>query len=181
MNSEKSIKHRLTGYFFVILFSQCLVIGSASAATKKLNNLNDQGYNIEAMVSPSEQIVVGKVSSLSSRWVGKVIVTTANIEPLETIKGKATRGQLKVSYIGGTVGVIRQTLSHQATLEEGETAILFLSDAPKKSALSGSKVFSHAAGKIQLLKKNEDISRLQSNGRLSKLLGNFRQQAKINR
>ncbi|TQV87937.1 hypothetical protein [Aliikangiella coralliicola] len=181
MSSEQNIKRRLAGYFCAILFSQCLLISNPMAATKKLNNLNNQGYNIEAMVSPSQQIVVGKVSSLSSRWVGNIIVTTANIEPLETIKGKATRGQLKVSYVGGTVGVIRQTLSHQTTLEEGETAILFLSDAPKKSALSGSKVFSHASGKIQLLKKGESISRLQSNGRLSKLLGNFRQQAKINR
>jgi len=149
-----------------LLLSQSLVTGTALAVSKLDNNRDKNGYNLASMVTPSKNIILAKVKSLSSKWVGKVIITTADVEPIETIKGKIQSKSLKVSYVGGTVGNIRQTLSHSTLLEEGETAILFLTDAHKKSALAGTQVFSHSQGKIHLLNKNENINRLKSNQRI---------------
>ncbi len=167
-------RRKMSLTFSAVLASQLFFTGLLNAAVKTLDVEKGDKYNIAVMANPSEQIVVGKVAKLSSRWVGKVIVTTADIEPIEMLKGSQTKKNLKVSFIGGTVGNIRQTLSHQTTLQEGETAILFLSTAAAKTALAGSKVFSHAQGKIPLLNKDENLTRLKTNSRLSSLINNVR-------
>lgn len=159
-------RKRLGFLFGVILIAQCLFSGAATAVSKLDENPGKQGYNFSAMVKPSQNVLIGKVKSLSSKWVGKVIVTTADVEPIEVLKGKALSKSIKVSYVGGTVGNIKQTLSHPIELVDGETAILFLTDANKNSAFKGAKVFSHYQGKIPLLDKKEKIERLKSNKRI---------------
>jgi len=171
-------RRRMSFLFGVILISQCLLSGAATAVSKLDKTSDKHGYNFSAMATPSQNIVIGKVKSLSSKWVGKVIVTTADVEPIEILKGKAQSKSLKVSYVGGTVGNIRQTLSHPIELVDGETAILFLTDADKSSAFAGSKVFSHYQGKIHLLSKNENVDRLKSNKRILGLVKQLQTVAK---
>src|SRR5829696_1802646 len=76
---------------------------------------------IETLAGQSELVLVGKVLRNSSRWVGKKIVTTSEVQPLEIFKGTAP-DTVKVWFLGGTVGVINQDATHEATLTAGEVA-----------------------------------------------------------
>lgn len=163
----------------LMIASLCLLSASAFAVSKLEKNLDRNGYNVSSMVTPSSDIVIAKVKSLSSKWVGKVIITTADVEPIEMLKGKSQVKSLKVSYIGGTVGNIRQTLSHPIELVDGETAVLFLTDAHKSSGVAGTKVFSHSQGKIHLLDKDENINLLKSNKRISGLVNKIQAEANM--
>lgn len=176
MSLKYSINHKLIFCLSLVLSLSGIFTGYASAAIKKSTETKNLDHQFSLMSTSSENIVLGKVISLSSSWKGNLIVTTAVIEPLETLKGAQTNKPLNVSYIGGTVGVINQRLSEQVTLNIDDVAILFLKDAPTKSVLSGSKVFSYSNGKIPLLTSGEDISKLKNNNRLSSLINNVRQQ-----
>lgn len=176
MISVKQIADGIKLVFFVSILSQFGLSGSVGAATQKLVNSKGSGPNFVKMSTSSEQVVLAQVKSTSARWVGKVIVTTAELEPLEMIKGVNKSGALVVSFIGGRVGNIQQTLSHPLSLNEGETAVLFLKDADRKGPLAGTKLFSHFDGKVPLLKRGESVSRLETNDRLSSLINNLRTQ-----
>jgi hypothetical protein len=79
-------------------------------------------------------------------------VTTSEVVPYDIIKGEYSGDVIKVSFIGGTVGVINQHATHEATLEEGELAILFLNDVGKGTPLDPStKRIGSEYGKVQLL------------------------------
>lgn len=175
---NKSRNKRVTDIVFLSLFFAFFAIGSAMASTQKLTQKltqkQNKSHSLAGMSSTSEQVVVGRVKSLSARWVGKVIVTTAEIEPVEFIKGKPSKALFNLSYVGGRVGVIEQQLSYPTQLEEGETAVFFVQNAPSKTALAGSKMLSHIEGKIPLLLKGETLSRLNENARISKLLNEIR-------
>ena len=127
---------------------------------------------VESLGSESDLVVVGRVVSSSSRWVGKKIITTSEVQSLESLKGKAPGPTLQVATLGGTVGVIRQTATHFPTLEEGEVAILFLGQvAPEGASAPGSYRILHQAGKVRLLNPGEPDSRLENNRRLQDFLG----------
>jgi len=178
MDLYTSLRKKIGFLISVLVLSQCLTPSSVLAVSKLDKDYNKSGYNLRSMVTPSQNVVIGKVKSLSAKWVGKIIVTTADVEPIEVIKGKAQRKPLKVSYVGGTVGNIKQTLSHPIDLVDGETAILFLTDADKDSAFAGTKVFSHYQGKIHLLSKDEKIDRLKSNKRILGLVNQVHAEAR---
>ena len=127
--------------------------------------------SIEELGRASELVIVGKVLRNKAAWVGKKIVTTSEVMPLKVIKGRNIKRPVEVSFLGGTVGVINQHVTHEATLREGEVAILFLAKRDKKGAerVRGLSIV-HERGKIELLRPGQDQSRLQNNKRLRRYL-----------
>ncbi|TQV72264.1 hypothetical protein FLL45_18775 [Aliikangiella marina] len=161
-------------YILLLVFFSLFIVGPAIGSTQKFEQKHSQLQKFSAMGSSSQQVVVGKVKSLSSRWIGNVIVTTAEIEPVEYLKGRASKSLFNLSYVGGRIGVIEQQLSYPMHLEQGETAVFFIQDAPQKTALAGNKMFSNFEGKIPLLNKDQSLTLLDENSRIVKLLEELR-------
>lgn len=161
-------------YFCIAFLFLLFTAMGVNASTQRATQDKTLAQKVTSMGTTSEQVVVGRVKALSARWVGKVIVTTAEIEPIEFIKGKQSKGVFNLSYVGGRVGVIEQQLSYPMQLEEGETAVFFLQESPKNSALAGTKMLSNFEGKIPLLTKGENLSRLNDSTRIKKLLNDIR-------
>jgi hypothetical protein len=90
---------------------------------------------VDRFAPKSELVVVAKVHENRSEWRGKVIVTTSKVEILESLQGNLQDEGLEVAFLGGTVGVIHQDVTHEATLVEGEIALLFL--AKPRAELAG--------------------------------------------
>ena len=117
-----------------------------------------------ALARVSEVVVVGRVESVQSRWVGKKIYSMAAVSPLEQLKGR-TPTVLKVVFAGGTVGNITQTVSHEPELIAGEIALLYLRSTSQKSLESGLRIVSEA-GVVRLVAPHQKTSRLQNNKRI---------------
>ena len=128
--------------------------------------------NLEELARLSDVVVVGRVVRNSSRWVGKVIVTTSEVRTLETFKGQPP-SLLEVSFLGGTVGVIHQDATHEPTLTEGEVAVLFLAAPPPspqgRPQIEGLRIVAED-GKLPLLAPGEPESRLKNDRRLQRFL-----------
>jgi len=123
--------------------------------------------SIEGLTLNSELVIVGKVLQNRSRWEKGHIVTTSNVQPLQTLKGKTGGIPLQVSFLGGTVDNINEHIEHYPVLQEGEIAVLFLSQhAPKtKKAVPDFRIVSDY-GSITLVQPWERESRLIHNRRL---------------
>jgi len=127
---------------------------------------------IETLAGQSELVLVGKVLRNSSRWVGKKIVTTSEVQTLETFKGTAP-GIVKVWFLGGTVGVINQDVTHEATLTTGEVAVLFLAQ-PKGAQIDGLRMVDQDA-KVELLTPDQPGSRLLNDVRLKRYIADIKE------
>lgn len=126
---------------------------------------------IEEMAAQSDLVVLGHVVRNTARWVGKVIVTTSQVVPVEVIKGKLSGEPIEVSFIGGTVGVINQHATHQATLEQGELAVIFLNDVGKGTPFEPStKRIGSERGKVTLLPPGYSELRLKHDLRLREVI-----------
>jgi hypothetical protein len=127
---------------------------------------------VETLAGQSELVLVGKVLRNSSRWVGKTIVTTSEVQPLETYKGAPPAGTVKVWFLGGTVGAINQDVTHEATLTAGETAVLFLGTA-KGARVEGLRMVDQDA-KIPVLAPDQPDTRLANDRRLRRFLADIK-------
>ncbi|GAA6137911.1 hypothetical protein NBRC116583_16580 [Arenicella sp. 4NH20-0111] len=129
---------------------------------------------IQQSAAKSDAVVMGRVLSKKSTWIGKVIVTTATIDVLETMKGKTNR-QVQVSYPGGVIGPIAQYVTHTPALNVDEVAVLFISE-PQSEALKkmDSFEFSTEKSKVAILAPEQDESRLEENVRLTRHLNRIR-------
>ena len=128
--------------------------------------------DVEELTRLSDVVVVGRVVRNTSRWVGKLIVTTSEVETLEAFKGQPP-SRLAVSFLGGTVGVIHQDATHEPTLTEGEVAVLFLASPPPSPAgrpqVEGLRIVAED-GKLPLLAPREPASRFRNDRRLQRFL-----------
>jgi hypothetical protein len=119
------------------------------------------------MSARSELVVLGRVVRNTAHWAGKIIVTTSEVVPYDVIKGTFAGDVIEVSYLGGTVGVINQKVTHEATLAEGELAVLFLAGAEKGGPFApGTKRIVEEQGKIQLLPPGFSETRFKYDRRL---------------
>ena len=150
-----------------------LVLGSFAVLAQDDKERPDESSSppIEQMSEASELVVIGRVLRNESRWVGKLIVTTSEVQPLQTLKGDHPGETLKVSFYGGTVGVINQHVTHEAILQEDEVAVLFLAQPDERAAerAPGLRIV-HERGALRLLDPGADESRLKDNRRLQRYL-----------
>lgn len=129
---------------------------------------------IQQAASQSDAVLLAKVISKESKWVGKIIITTATMDVVETMKGKSER-RIRVSYPGGVVGPIAQYVTHTPALQIGETAVVFI-DEPKSDALRDLDSFEFSAekAKIAILAPEQNEARLDENVRLKRNLNRIR-------
>lgn len=124
---------------------------------------------IAALADGAELVVVGNVTRSTSRWVGKKIFTTYEIEPLRVIKGSVPTGRLEVLLLGGRVGVIAQEATHQARLHQDEISLLFLTSPAPGDTQGGMRLLSER-GSVPLVLPGEPRSRLDNNRRITRFL-----------
>jgi hypothetical protein len=149
-----------------LLFSALTCPAAAAQHDEARPQLSDLARN-------ASHVVIGKVAKTEARWVKRKIVTSATIEVVESLKGTVARDKrLTVTVLGGRVGVLEQDVSHEATLETGEIALLFLSD---RAGTGNELRIVGPGGKQTLLGRGMAQSRLQSNRRLAAYLKHVRE------
>ena len=121
--------------------------------------------SVEASAAAAKWVITGKVGKRESKWVNGKIVTTADIRPISVLKGTDVPSPISVSFLGGSVGPIRQDYSHEIVAVNGETAVFFLINAPTESGATFSGL-TRIARKIPLLAPGQADSRLENNRRL---------------
>ncbi|HWM25234.1 MAG TPA: hypothetical protein VNP98_10445 [Chthoniobacterales bacterium] len=122
--------------------------------------------SLQRLAKASSRVIVGKVLSQESKWVGKKIVTVAKVDPLEVFKGEATPGRpLEVGYLGGTVGTTAMDYGHEPTLQTGEIVLLFLQEHDPKAIVPGLRI-AQEDGRVRLIAPKEKETRLKNNRRL---------------
>ncbi len=93
-----------------------------------------RALGLTELARQSEQVVVGTALEASSRWehIGRQrrIVTYTRVRVDESIAGSATDSEILVRTLGGKVGKIGQVVHGEALLRIGESAVLFVGDAP---------------------------------------------------
>jgi hypothetical protein len=122
--------------------------------------------SLQELAKSSTQVVVAKVLSQESKWVGKKIVTVAKVSPLEILKGNARAGQpIEVGYLGGAVGTTVMDFGHEPTLQPGEIVLLFLREHDPKAIVPGLHI-TQENGRVRLIAPGEKETRLKNNRRL---------------
>ncbi len=129
--------------FFSVLAALAAVCGSPAAFAQRAPELP-----VEQMSQRSETVVVGRVVSNRSRWVGKIIVTVSEVQVLDILKGEPAGDSFTLAWLGGRVGNFAQSVTHMEQLEEGELAVLFMSRMPPGAIVDAQARF--AGGKITL-------------------------------
>ena len=106
-------------------------------------------------------------------------MTVSDVEPVRTIKGVPPATTIKVVTYGGTVGVITQEFTHSVSLQEGETAMLFLHRTdPDSKLFNGHLMPFDEFGKIGLLRPEQRFSRLKNNRRLNRFIDDIETRVK---
>ena len=147
-----------------------LLLGGSIVSAQRLDR-----PSIEEMARVSDLVVVVKVLKNKAQWVDRKIVTTSKVQKIETYKGETRKRIIDVSFLGGTLGVINQHVTHEATLQEGEIVVLFLAEPTGKTNIymGGMRIVSEW-GKITLLQPGESDSRFDNNRRLKQFLEEIR-------
>lgn len=95
---------------------------------------------LDELVERSPRVVVGQAVERQSQWeeLGgtKRIVTYTRVIVEETVYG-AHEDELWVRTLGGVVDKVGQAVAGEAQLKLGETAVLFLADAPGALVVAG--------------------------------------------
>ncbi len=89
---------------------------------------------LEKMVNESDMVIEGTCVEKSSRWVGSMIMTVADIEVHSVLSGSQSRKEkedekLQLTYVGGSVEEplpLGQKIEGGVNLEKGDRAYLFL-------------------------------------------------------
>jgi len=84
--------------------------------------------SVEDLARGSDAVVRGRVTSVTSRWVGGRIFTFAEVERASVWRGSAP-DRVTVVTPGGVVGGIGQRVDGAAVFAEGEDAVVFLTRA----------------------------------------------------
>lgn len=131
---------------------------------------------VAALAAKSDLVIVAEVGRAASQWYRKSIVTIATVTPLSVLKGDPPGKEFPVLFFGGTVGNINQDFTHEATLREGEVAVLFLNNRRTEAAraLQAFEI-NGEDGKIPLLAPGQSKTRLENNKRLVRFLNELRE------
>lgn len=92
---------------------------------------NTLPLSLEEMVAVSDIVVTARVSGLRGGMVGRHTTTTATIEILDTMKGKA-KGTMELTYLGGKHEIIHVNVPQIPQLAPGQEVVLFLSQPAKR-------------------------------------------------
>lgn len=97
----------------------------------------------------SDAIVTGKVVNQKSYWNKDKsrILTRAEIQISESLKGADGVNQISVNYLGGEVDGVGELYTHSVTLENNEEVLLFIKKDKDDTAY---KIFEGESGKISL-------------------------------
>ena len=108
-------------FSFLFVFLCCL------SATGKVDALTFESRDFEALVSESDQIVIGAAISANARRTGKrEIVTDYRFSDLEIIKGTASTDAITLTMLGGTVGSESLTIAGAPTFQRGNRYLIFI-------------------------------------------------------
>src|SRR5688572_18397948 len=104
----------------------CLVLAAASSALATTAiQLSDA-----ALTQQSELIVVGRVENVRSAWIDRILVTLAEVQVEETLKGAVPSGKITVTLPGGMDlnrdVPIAMSYAGAPQLAPGERVFLFL-------------------------------------------------------
>ena len=174
-----------TGVFFLALFICLFVSGCATGSAKAPQQTTvvklpkDGPPTVAEMAALSDLVLIGRVTKSDARWYGKKIMTVSDVEPVRTLKGASPATTIKVVTYGGTVGVITQEFTHSVSLQEGETAMLFLHRTdPDSKLFNGHFMPFDEFGKIGLLRPEQRFSRLKNNRRLNRFIDDIETRVK---
>ncbi len=107
---------------FNVLAAMVLFSASARATTTQYRTL-------DALAREADVVVLGRVLSVTSRWVGegsqKSIATEVKLGVDEAMKGKAQK-EIKFGIPGGVVGEIGQVVHGVPSFQVGESVVVFL-------------------------------------------------------
>ncbi len=86
-------------------------------------------FDLDAMTTTSDAIVIGQVREVASRWEGHRIVTGVEIAVALPVMGSAARGErVRLDVLGGRVGDLAQVVSGTARFAVGEQVVVFLEE-----------------------------------------------------
>ena len=124
----------------------------------------------EALADSSELIVIGRATSLASRWIDRTLVTAVTIQVAETIKGVAP-GSVEVLLPGG-IDLARpvpvsMTYAGAPAMRQGEDVFLFLVYADD---VNGYVVNGFAQGKFSIMTDAGGVRRVNRDLRGSQLV-----------
>lgn len=127
---------------------------------------------LEEMVAVSDLIVTVRVEETKPWLDGKVLVTYARTNVLDTIKGKTDSATLDMTYLGGSAGPITMSVPQVPQLITGEEVVLFLSrpvdqlTAAEKSGLKSNsdlvnsyQIVGGMLGRFQLVDENGKLNK----------------------
>jgi hypothetical protein len=129
-------------------FAIALAIGARSAHASLVEALD-----LAALVAESEQVVVGRVVSETSRYDerGQIVTDTA-LQVEETLKGdRAPGAAIVVRRLGGVVDDIGMRVAGEASFSVGESVVLFGARFRAGGAL---RTVGMAQGAIRVVEKN---------------------------
>ena len=162
---RKHVSPIAIGIAFLLLIPDAAHRASAIEDTGKESAATAQSA-LQQLSRASSRVIVGKVLSQESKWVGRKIVTVAKVDPLEVFKGDVTPGRaVEVGYLGGTVGTTVMDYGHEPTLQPGEIVLLFLREADPKAIVPGLRI-AQEDGRVRLIAPGEKETRLRNNRRL---------------
>jgi hypothetical protein len=119
---------------FTIVFWLVLVFAGMNIRSSRATIYFAQ--SIAQLAAQSDVIVLGRVDSTESHWLGGRIVTDALVLVEQSIKGDAVR-VLDVTQPGGKVGNIAMRQLEAAQFRTGDRAILFLKHAEGRLRVAG--------------------------------------------
>lgn len=111
-----------------------LTLAFAAMATATLFASSGPPIDVGTRAKGAEQIVVGKVLNVSSRfdtspWGDQLIVSDVTVQVEETLKGNPNATAL-VTLEGGSVGDLTLNVSDMPSVEKDDRAVLFLKQTP---------------------------------------------------
>lgn len=126
-----------------------LVAASTASASQAVR------LDLERMTRASDEIVVGKVARVESRWTPdrRMIVTEIQVTVSERLKGTAAKS-VTIVQPGGVVGDIGQKVSGMPRFRRGDEVVLFLErHAPQRFVVTGM-----AQGKFRIERSSDGRS-----------------------
>jgi len=161
----------------VLFFASLLAGFSQIAAGQEISDESRRTDKnvIAELAAKSDFVIVGEVLRNHSEWYRKSIVTISEVAPLSVMKGEVPAKTVTVIFFGGTVGVVNQDFTHEATLREGEVAVLFLAKPRDEASRKYQALrFIGEEGKIPLLNPGDSKARLEDNERLVRFLADLK-------
>lgn len=125
-----------------------LCVCAAASATIALR------FDVEALTSTADEVVVGRVLGSNARWEGSRIMTEVQVQVATPILGQSQPGQtLTLQTPGGRVGDLAQVIQGTPSFQEGQEVLLFLERNRRSGAL---RTVGLAQGKFTLYRDPQD-------------------------